>query len=125
MQARMEQIFRDAFPNDLTSGLNTLQLGSAVHLDDQKNKYVVHFYLPDKDLKNVDVKLRNGKLRLTASETESSQQKGMSQMQSGHYEQLMTLPGPVKAGNAGRAQERHDRRYLAEGLMAGRRKAGA
>ena len=53
MEGRTEQIFRDAFPDDLTTGLNTLQLGSAVHLDDQKDRYVVHFYLPDKDLKNV------------------------------------------------------------------------
>ena len=48
---------------------NSLQLGSAVHVDDQKNQYVVHFNLPDKDLKNVNVKLENGQLRLTASET--------------------------------------------------------
>ncbi|MGH8093827.1 MAG: Hsp20/alpha crystallin family protein [Chthoniobacterales bacterium] len=96
MLGQMDQIFRDAFPNDLTNGLNTLQLGSAVHVDNQKDKYVVHFYLPDKDLRNVDVKLKNGELRLTASETEHSQKHGMSSRQSGDYEQLITLPGPVK-----------------------------
>ena len=96
MQGRMEQIFRDAFPNDLTTGLHTVQLNSAVHLDDQKDRYVVHFYLPDRDLKNVDVHLKNGELRLTASETERSQQQGMSKMESGQYEQLITLPGPVQ-----------------------------
>ena len=92
----MEQIFRDAFPNDLRSGWHTLQLNSAVHLDDQKDGYVVHFYLPDRDLKNVDVNLKNGELHLTASETEKSQQRGVSRMESGQYEQLIALPGPVK-----------------------------
>jgi HSP20 family molecular chaperone IbpA len=96
MQGRMEQIFRDAFPNDLTTGLHTLQLNSAVHLDDQKDRYVVHFYLPDRDLENVDLHLKNGELRLTASETEKSQQQGVSKMESGQYEQLITLPGPVQ-----------------------------
>ena len=67
-----------------------------MHLDNQKDRYVVHFYLPDKDLKNVDVHLKNGELRLTASETEKSQQPGVSRMESGQYEQLITLPGPVQ-----------------------------
>jgi HSP20 family molecular chaperone IbpA len=99
MQARMDQMFADAFPGDkagLTSGLNSLQFGSAVHVDDQKNQYVVHFNLPDKDLKNVSVKLENGQLRLTASETEKNQQKDVESFQSGNYEQVMTLPGPVQ-----------------------------
>ncbi len=99
MQARMDQMFADAFPGDeagLTSGLNSLQFGSAVHVDDQKNQYVVHFNLPDKDLKNVNVKLENGQLRLTASETEKNQQKDAKSLQSGNYEQVMTLPGPVQ-----------------------------
>ena len=96
MQGRMEQIFRDAFPNDTKSSLNLLQFGSAVHLDDQKDRYVVRFYLPDKNLKNVAVKLNRGELYLTASETEKNQQQGMSTLESGNYEQLITLPGPVK-----------------------------
>ena len=126
MQGRMEQIFQDAFPNDLTIGFNTIQLNSAVHLDNQKDRYVVHFYLPDKDLKNVDVNLKNGELRLMASETEKNQQQGMSGTESGQYEQLVTLPGPVKEkGMKVVRKERHDRRYLAKGLMVGRRKAGA
>jgi HSP20 family molecular chaperone IbpA len=97
MQGRMDQIFRDAFPADqnLTSGFN--QLGSAMHIDNQKNKYVVRFYLPDNDLKNVDVKLENGnQLRLTASENQNEKTRNATNMESGEYEQLMTLPGPVK-----------------------------
>jgi HSP20 family molecular chaperone IbpA len=89
MQGRIERIFQDAFPNDLTTGFKTIQLNSAVHLDNQKDRYVVHFYLPDKDLKN-------GELRLTASETEKSREQDMKSMKTGQYEQLIMLPGPVK-----------------------------
>ena len=99
MQGRMEQLFRDAFPEDLTSGLNTLRLGSAFHIDDQKDKYVVHFYRPDEELKNVDVKLENGQLCLTASQKQSSddEKSGTSRTEIGRYEEAVTLPGPVKA----------------------------
>ncbi|HEY2711313.1 MAG TPA: Hsp20/alpha crystallin family protein [Chthoniobacterales bacterium] len=96
MQGRIEQTVRDAFPYDLTSGSNTLQLGSAVNIDEQNNNYIARFYLSDKDLKNVNAELENGNLRLTASETSSSQQAEMNRTQSGRYEQLVTLPGPVK-----------------------------
>ncbi len=95
MQRRMEQLFRDAFPHDLTTGFHAL-LGSAVNIEDQKNRYVAHFYLPDKDLKNVSVTLDNGQLRLSASENERSQANGASRSESGRYEQVVTLPGPVK-----------------------------
>lgn len=98
MQGRMDQMMVDAFPQtaNLTNGLTSMQLGSAVHLDNEKNKYVVHFYLPDKNLKNVNVKLTNGQLRLTASENENEKAKGNQSMESGSYEQLMTLPGRVQ-----------------------------
>jgi HSP20 family molecular chaperone IbpA len=42
------------------------------------------------------VNLKNGELRLTASKTAKNQERGMSSVQSGRYEQLITLPGPVK-----------------------------
>ncbi len=98
MQARMNQMFQDAFPeeNNLTSGFSSLRLGSAVHVDDQKNQYVVHFSLPDRDLQNVNVKLEDGQLRLSASESQSTKTKGARSLQAGNYEQIMTLPGPVK-----------------------------
>lgn len=97
MQGRMDQMMADAFPqSNPTRGLTTMQVGSAVHVDNQKNKYVVHFYLPDKALKNVNVKLTNGQLRLTASESEDEKAKGEQNIEGGSYEQLMTLPGPVQ-----------------------------
>lgn len=99
MHRQMNQMLDQAFPDDesgLTNGFDDMQFGSAVHVDDLKDKYVVHFNLPDKDLQDVNVKLDNGQLRLTASETEKNQTKTSSALQSGDYEQVMTLPGPVQ-----------------------------
>ena len=101
MQARMDQIFRDGFPNDLLNGTSMLRLGSTVKVDDEGDKYVVHFTLPRTDLKNADVKYENGRLMLTASEekntTAGSPSPGtMSTVETGNYEQMITLPGPVK-----------------------------
>ncbi len=99
MQRQMNQMFAQAFPaneSGLTNDFNSGDFGSAVHVDDLKDKYVVHFNLPDKDLQDVKVKLENGQLRLTASETAQQQSKDASAFQSGAYEQVMTLPGPVQ-----------------------------
>ena len=67
MQREMDQAFHDVFAND-SAGASTSQVGSAVNVDDQKDKYVVHFYLPDRDLTNVNVNFENGRLHLTAEE---------------------------------------------------------
>lgn len=100
MQQRMNQMFANAFPDDEESGLTNdwddMEFGSAVHLDDLKDRYVVYFNLPDKDLQNVQVKLENGQLRLTASEANQEKSKGATETEAGNYEQLFTLPGPVK-----------------------------
>lgn len=99
MQQRMNQMFVHAFPDDesgLTNDFDSGEFGSAVHVDDLKDKYVVHFNLPDKNLQDVNVKLENGQLRVTASETEKQQSKNASVFRSGDYDQVMTLPGPVQ-----------------------------
>ncbi len=99
MENRMDQTFRDVFRNDLTSSASALQLGSAVNVDDQKDKYVVHFYLPDKNLSNVDVKFENGQLDLTGQEQKKTSNQSASgtfeSATAGRYEEMITLPGPV------------------------------
>ena len=71
MQRQMDRIFHNAFPNDMLNGANELRLGSAMNIDDQKDKYIVHFYLPDRDLKNIDVNFNSGRLTLSAQEKEN------------------------------------------------------
>ena len=100
MQTRMDQVFRDAFPSDLLNSANMLRLGSTVNVEDQKDKYVVHFTLPNRDLANLDVKFENGRLHVTAQEqrtTASNTSPGkMEAVERGRYEEMITLPGPVK-----------------------------
>lgn len=100
MQGRMNEVFRNAFPNDLLNSANMFRSGSTVNVDDEKDKYVVHFTLPDRDLADVNVKFENGRLNLTAPEKKStSQSSGPGTMQSietGRYQSMITLPGPVK-----------------------------
>jgi len=93
MEARMNQLFQNAFPNTAPSEPNTFQLGSAVNVEDQKNKYVVHFTLPSQDISNVTVKFENGELHLTAQEKNETNSKNV--VERGRYEEMVTLPGPV------------------------------
>jgi HSP20 family molecular chaperone IbpA len=100
MQENMEQAWQNAFPHDFVNNTSASQLASAVNVEDQKDKYVVHFYLPDRDLSNVNVKFNNGRLELTAQEhkaakTQSAKGTEQSSIKS-KYEEMITLPGPVK-----------------------------
>ena len=100
MEARMDEVFRDAFPSDLLNSANIQRLGSSVNVEDQKDKYVVHFRLPHRDIGNVDVKFENGRLHLVAQEEkQTSNNTNSGTMQSterGRYEEMVAVPGPVK-----------------------------
>ena len=96
MEARMKTMFQNAFPNDLLNGGTALELGSTVNVDDQKDKYVVHFALPNRDVSNVNVNFENGELHLSAQEQKSSSTNSQQSVERGRYEEMVTLPGPVK-----------------------------
>ena len=100
MQRRMDQVLQNTFPNDLLSASNALRLGSTVNVEDQKDKYVVHFTLPDRDISNVKVDFKNNELHLTAQEKEQASNTAPSNtaetIERGRYEEMITLPGPVK-----------------------------
>lgn len=96
MQGRMDQIWEDAFPNDSMKGASPVNVGSAVNVDDQKDKYVVRFYLPDRNLENVNVKLDKDQLRLSAKEQNEKKSANAMSQSYAQYQQTITLPGPVK-----------------------------
>lgn len=96
MQGRMDQIVQDAFPNDFMKGSSPLNVGSAVNVKDAKDKYVVRFYLPDRDLENVNVKLENGRLHLSAKQQTEKKSANASSESYAQYQQMVTMPGPVK-----------------------------
>jgi HSP20 family molecular chaperone IbpA len=95
-EQQMTKMFRDAFPHDVTNGNNALQLGSSVKVDDQKDKYVVHFALPNRDVSNVKVDFENGELRLTAQEQKNNSSSSGQSSMSSRYEEMISLPGAVK-----------------------------
>ncbi|MGH7984461.1 MAG: Hsp20/alpha crystallin family protein [Candidatus Udaeobacter sp.] len=100
MEQRMDSVFENGFSNNVFNGKNVLQLGSAVNVEDQKDKYVVHFTLPTRDISNVNVDLKDGELRLTAREQKetpnSPSPAAPTAIERGRYEEMITLPGPVK-----------------------------
>ena len=100
MEDRMNSLFQSGFAKNVFNGSNVLQLGSAVNVEDQKDKYVVHFALPTHDVSNVNVNYENGALRLTAREQKetpkSSSQAAPTTVERAQYEEMITLPGPVK-----------------------------
>ena len=96
MEAQMKTMFQNAFPNDHLKGGTALELGSAVNVDDQKDKYVVHFTLPNQDVSNVNVNFENGELHLSAQEQKNSSTNSQQSVERGRYEEMITLPGPVK-----------------------------
>ncbi|MFZ0917881.1 MAG: Hsp20/alpha crystallin family protein, partial [Candidatus Udaeobacter sp.] len=99
IQNQMDQAVRDVFPKNPSIGITTSQLESAVNVDDQKDKYVVHFYLPNRKTSNVSVNYKDGQLDLTASQQQNtSKQTASGSMQSSasnRYEETISLPGPV------------------------------
>jgi HSP20 family molecular chaperone IbpA len=100
MERRMNSLFESGFPNNAFNGTNVLQLGSAVNVEDQKDKYVVHFALPTHDVSNVSVNLKDGELRLTAREQKQTpknpSETAPKTVERGEYEEMITIPGPVK-----------------------------
>jgi len=100
MQDRMDQLTKDVFAdsNVLDAG-GGMFLNSTVKVDDQKDKYVVHFYLPDRNAANFKVNLKdNNELQITGSQESRNTTGNSTEYSSGSYEQEITLPGPVQAG---------------------------
>ncbi len=100
MQARLNQSIHDIFQNDLQAGASTAQLGSAMNIEEQPDKYIVHYYFPDRNLSDVNVKFEDGQLHLSAQRQKKTSDdttggKTQSTMVA-RYESITTLPGPVK-----------------------------
>ncbi len=100
METRMDQLVHNAFPNDMFGGSNALRVGSSVNIDNEKDKYVVHFALPQQDIANVKVNLENGELHLSAQEQKNTSNNGASgtgqTVERDRFEEMIALPGPVK-----------------------------
>ncbi len=96
LDAEMNRALNETFPDGFDIGSQVSQLESAVKMDDQKDKYVVHFYLPKRDISNARVNYQNGQLRVTAEEGSTTSKSGNSPAKvSGEYSATISVPGPV------------------------------
>lgn len=73
----------------------------SLNVEDLKDRYVVHALLPDTKASDVNVKLENRTLKVEVSNKQSQPTNKKTESTSltewGQYEQMIQLPGPVKA----------------------------
>jgi HSP20 family molecular chaperone IbpA len=103
MQARMDRLTHDML-SDIPSPVAITQepfFGSSVNLENEKDKYVVQFYLPDSNITKVNAEVKDNQLYLKASEESNKETTGKAgsaeEYSSGQYSETISLPGPVRA----------------------------
>lgn len=105
LDTEMNRALNETFPDSFNVGPHASQLESAIKMDDQKDKYVVHFYLPEQNVSNVRVNFDDGQLHLRAKEKSSGtsqpasgtaqQSRDSSTEVTGEYTATISVPGPV------------------------------
>jgi HSP20 family molecular chaperone IbpA len=103
IRREMDRIFDESFKGfrllpEYKGMFDQPRFGSSVDLQEQGDNYVVRAYLPERDMKHVDVAVDGQTLKIEAKaeETEKKQEKGAIIAHKAHYAQMLTLPGPVK-----------------------------
>ncbi len=107
MQDQIDRAIRDATEKfSLNQGANVFRpdagYSSSFDLRDRKDRYELHAYLPDVNPSDVNVKIDNDQtLRVSVKQqkqqTKDTQNGSASITQLGEYEQVVTLPEPVKS----------------------------
>lgn len=107
MQAQMDQEFNEMFQQFRTQPQFNVFQGQpnyslSLNVQDLKNRYEVRAFLPDAKASDVHVTLTNGrtlKVEVNRKQSNVSGQKNQTSQVTewGQYEQVIQLPGPVKA----------------------------
>ncbi|HLW34926.1 MAG TPA: Hsp20/alpha crystallin family protein [Chthoniobacterales bacterium] len=107
MQEQIDRAIRDASEKfSFNQGANFLQpdagYSSSFDLRDRKDHYELHAYLPDVNPSDVNVKIDNDQMlhvsvKQQKQQTKNTQNGSASITQLGEYEQVITLPEPVKS----------------------------
>jgi len=116
MQSQMDQSFNQMFEQFRTQPqFDFLQANpsysTSVNVEDLKDRYVVHAFLPDAKTSDVHVTLNNGQtLTIEVNRRQSENQtNSVSQVSEwGQYEQTVQLPTPVKQNQMTVKHEGHD-----------------
>lgn len=104
MTREMDRIFDESFSEFRLSPehkdrYDHRSFGSFVDLKEEGADYIVTAYLPERDIKNVNVAVEDQTLKIEAkAETAGNKDDDKaSVVRKAHYSQLLTLPGPVQA----------------------------
>jgi len=102
MERQMDRIFDEAFSEfraapSLQGYFNQPRFGSSVDLQEEKGQYVVRAYLPNRNMDDVNVTVKDQTLTIEAKAENDTKEKDGSRISGKtYYSQLLTLPGPVK-----------------------------
>jgi HSP20 family molecular chaperone IbpA len=103
MQREMDRIFHQAFLEfrsrpEFGEFFNQARFGSSFDLQEERDKYVVRAYLPERDMDNVNVTIEGQVLKLEAKgeNTRREEKEGVLFSRKAQYSQVLTLPGPVQ-----------------------------
>lgn len=118
MQAQMDQEFDEMFQQFRTQPQFNLFQGNpgyslSLNVRDLKDHYEVRAFLPDAKASDAHVTLENGqtlKVEVNSKQSSESAQKNQSSQVAewGQYEQVIQLPGPVKADQMKVKHEGHE-----------------
>lgn len=108
MRRDMDRTFNEAFRDfradpALKGFFDEPRFGSAVDLQEEGDSYVVRAYLPDREMKNINVTVEGQTLKVEAQEEESTKKEDkdkdavLHSRRKAAYSQMLTLPGPVQS----------------------------
>ena len=104
MRREMDRIFNEAFSEfrsqpEFREFFDQARFGSSFDLQEEKDRYVVRAYLPERDMNNVNATVEGQLLKLDAKaeNTRNEEKDGVFLSSKSEYSQVLTLPGPVQA----------------------------
>lgn len=110
---RISEQFWRGFTNfpSLESVPHLSQFGASIDLREQDDAFVLHVYLPDRNMEQINVTVEDQQVRIAANqemaEREEGQDRVVEQIQKFAYSQVVTLPEPVR-GKAMEIQRKED-----------------
>ena len=105
MRRDMDRAFEDAFREfraapEHKGFFDEPRFGSSLDLKEEGDNYVVRAYLPDRDVRNINVTVEDRTLKIEAKEEETVKKEGeagaLHSTRKAAYSQLVSLPGPVQ-----------------------------
>jgi len=106
MQHEMDRAFNESFRGfgggpGVQGLFDESRFGSSYDLKEEGDNYVVRAYLPDREMKNVNVTVEQQTLKIEAKEQETTKKDDpahpLHSSLMAAYSQIITLPGPVQA----------------------------